>query len=368
MNYGNLLERLNVKIQPLEKSKSEYKLIESAIESGQHRQEDFKIECIDAFTASRKKDKERSCEYEKTCLLWYGCLNSSVAAKISKGINKSYNKYTKYPAISLWDNVVACSKNIGMFNFENRQHNTGILMLCEVNYSHTVVPVHVNIDREKSADYLKYYEEYDEDQDTDDELTDNEITNTKKMIDDSYSFPFDNFYNQQQKFELKLKHHFTEESLLNKLVYCKDFNDDLEPGQLMKLSGAYSPPQNAKQNNIKIPIGNPVPSPLVQYTGWINGFLKVYDSFNHYLVSKSSQLKLKYLVIIRTSKLENNVNNKTPATTTKQTKSVSNSNNNNSNNNNIWDKVLTTKKRNFDDFNESNKEQDESNKDIKKKK
>ncbi|KAF2072789.1 hypothetical protein CYY_005890 [Polysphondylium violaceum] len=276
MNYDFLLEKLGVTIDPLERNGSEYKTILNYIENGQKDQDD-EIECIDIFKATRPIDVHKDFD-DNTLLLWYGCFTSSVASKLMNGISPSFNKFTDYKSISLWDNVIGCSNNIDLFKSKD---NKGILMLVQVNYQDIIVPSLVEVDKNNklNQEYFASISNYNEDDDTEDE---NE-TNTNNI---------------------------------DRNVYCTKVQDKVEIDQILKINGKYSPDPNGLVvvENYSIPLGTPILSTKTNNQGWLNGYLKTFGTYNQFLIPHHGMIKLKYLVVIkpkekRKYKSKNNSNN-----------------------------------------------------------
>ncbi|KAK5577963.1 hypothetical protein RB653_002911 [Dictyostelium firmibasis] len=409
MNYSNLLQRLNITVEPLEKRNENYKSIETMIANGSLNEDNYTVECIDCFTATRSSDNSKdftSDKNNKQTLLWYGCYNSSVAAKLLNGITPSYNSFTSYKSISCWDNISGCLDSISMSKFyrdkttSKFQPNLGILMLVEVNHKAISMPSLIKIDTIKSEDYTKNVLEYNEDDDTEDEADGKDCILIKDDNDDKNN-------NKKEKY-----------------VYCKEINDQIDRDHILQITGEFSPEPNNNSNNNNtsisnnrnnFPIGKPIPSTkIIKGNGWLNGYLKVWGKYNQYLVPSNSMIKLKYLVIIKTTptnkyiknksmspskqststyssllssssspKPNNNNNNNNSNNNSNYNNNSSNNNNNNSNNNNnnncgnfkndIWGSVLTVKKRTNDqiinlddDDNTNNNDYERGNKKTKK--
>ncbi|GAM28854.1 hypothetical protein SAMD00019534_120300 [Acytostelium subglobosum LB1] len=311
----------------------------------QHRAQ---IKCLDAFEAKRRVDQYKHFPdisneepSAKRPLYWHGCLISSVAARLKNGVQKMHNKYTPYPAISLWDNVIGCTESIDMLRFKDNKPNMGILMLFEVNYKVKKIPVSITIDPGvKNSDYQSAVQRYDEDEDTDDES--------------QVAAPP----------QIKLQ---AQQSVIDKpkYVYCNAIKDKIELNEMMQVTGKYSPDPsgNIQEGNIYVPLGKMVPSTEVNQThGWLDGHLK---------------LKLRYLVVVEASPAKHtpkfttsssassssgpSINQSTSSQSSLSSSTSRQTTNTNKklNNDDIWSKTLV-KKRKGDDNDDNDDTDDES--------
>ncbi|EGC39305.1 hypothetical protein DICPUDRAFT_147956 [Dictyostelium purpureum] len=370
MNYELLLQKLNVQIEPLDRKSETFKTIENLVYKGQQvdienksngnstdeydyedENKPYRVDCLDIFTATRPSDSSKSFinkDNFKQSLLWYGCFNSSVAAKLLNGIQPQFTTYTNYRAVSLWDNILGCTDNINMGKFYKDKNgkykpNKGILMLVEVNYKEKVIPNQIKIDNIKSSDYSRDTLNYNEDDDTEDESEQTIVPIIGEDEDDIVEV----IPSKKSKSKSKSKSNNNNNSKKEKYVYCKEIKDEIGMNQMLQITGELSPNPNHSLylHNLKIPNGPFIPSTnTVKGNGWINGYLKTWDKYNQFLIPSDKMIKLRYLVIVETRPTKHYKPISSVSPLKSPVKHSNNQNTTNTKSNSIWDNVLVKKR------------------------